>query len=359
MMRKFLLLSFVFVIVVVSVSGLVAVTMSTDALEAHVTFETAMNDWKTLGGLADPPKPPPVARKDNAAVLYQRAFAMLRPRPGEVELPPLADAARIAAGIDEQAEVVAVAREAAARPHCAWEKDAPNGVDVTRLAGAIAVEAAARANGGDAVAALEDVEVLRGLARHLRADPRIELFIYSLLVENTALDTLLLVFRDRDLPIEHAPGLLSHEDYRELAHQALARHGAVGLKRIDEQEYPQDWIMQDKTGFLRWMSDELRALRRPYTKSELPGVSGEKPRWASLLTIYPDREFIFATEARARLFGVAVDLRAWKAKHGEYPATWPMPADPFSGKPLRYNRRDDEGFVLSSEAGVVTNWVWR
>ncbi len=100
MMRKFLLLSFVFVIVVVSVSGLVAVTMSTDDLEAHVALDAAMNDWKTLGGLEEPPKSPPVTRKDNAAVLYQRAFALLRPRPGEVELPPLADAARIAAGIE-------------------------------------------------------------------------------------------------------------------------------------------------------------------------------------------------------------------------------------------------------------------
>ncbi len=355
--RKFLLLLFVFVVVLLCVAGLVAVTMPTSALEARVALDAAMSEWTALGGLADPPKPAPVARKDNAAVLYGRAFAMLRPRAGEPQLAPLADAARVGQDTDERANAVAVAREAAARPDCVWDTTAFDGVDVTRLAGAIAAAAAARAEQGDTVTTLEHVEALRGLARHLRADPRIELFVYSLLVENAALDALVLTFRDRDLPIEHAPGLLSHEDYRELAHQALVRHGAVGLKRIDEQEHREERILQDKADFLRWMSDQLRALRRPYTAGEVPGASGETPRWMSLLTIYPDRKLIFATEARARLLGVAVDLRAWEARHGEYPATWPMPADPFSGKPLCYERRN-EGFVLSSEAGFVTDWAW-
>jgi hypothetical protein len=282
---------------------------------------------------------------------------MLRPRPGEEEPFPLADAARIAAGIDDDAEVVALAREAAAMPRCVWGKDAPNGVDITRLSSAISVEAIALVQKGDAASALRNIEVLRALARHLRSDARLELFMRSLALESGAITTMVLMFRNRELPIEHAPGLLSHEDYRELARQALDRYRAVGIERIEGQDHPEARIIEDKEAFLRWLSDQRHALSQPYTADRSLGPRGKRPRWTRTLNIGPTRELVFATEAQARCFQAAVDLRAWRAQHGEYPETWSMPTDPFTGDPLRYRRREN-GFVLSSEAYDMVGWSW-
>jgi hypothetical protein len=358
-MRKFLLLSSVFLAVLVGVAGLVAVTTSTDALEANVALHTAISEWEALGGSPDLPQAGPVAVKDNAAILYGRAFAMLRRRPGEQELHPLADAARLAEGVKEHSTVVGLAHEAAARPACVWEQDgAPDHVDVTRLVNVVVTDALTRINEGDVAAGLADFEALRAMARHLRTDSGIELFMYSLMVESNILHSLMFKFRDLDLPIEHAPSLLSHEDYRELARQALLRGGAEGLRRIDEQGCPQEWVIESKVGFLRWMCEQVRALREPYTPNQFPGSAGQKPQWASLIVIYPDRQVIFETETRARFLRVAADLRAWRAEHGEYPDSWQMPTDPLSGKPLHY-RRTEKGFELSSEADPTVRWSWR
>lgn len=65
-------------------------------------------------------------------------------------------------------------------------------------------------------------------------------------------------------------------------------------------------------------------------------------------------EVLFRDEAQGSAASVALDLAAYRAEHGEYPAALAdlpgaerLPKDPFSGEPFHY-RREGQGFVLWS-----------
>jgi hypothetical protein len=63
-------------------------------------------------------------------------------------------------------------------------------------------------------------------------------------------------------------------------------------------------------------------------------------------------------ETRAVLIRAALELRAYRAEHADYPVTWPSDADPWA-REIRY-RREDGGFVVSAadRQGKVIQLAW-
>jgi len=129
---------------------------------------------------------------------------------------------------------------------------------------------------------------------------------------------------------------------------------------------PNDWNrVMDENGtlMLRRMHREIEAADRPFPEaSRVMSAIGteiqkdQNPRHFMCAILFPVYDQVAAKraqiEAQANVTRSAAALLAWKVKHGAFPATLseaisPVPADPFDGKPLRY-QREGGGFMVYS-----------
>ena len=77
-----------------------------------------------------------------------------------------------------------------------------------------------------------------------------------------------------------------------------------------------------------------------------------------------DLHYLAVVENRSLLANAALDLRAYRLEHGEYPPALPPSLNPASGDSLRY-RRDGNGFELHGESArhpagfaEASRWQW-
>jgi hypothetical protein len=164
------------------------------------------------GTLALSVAPPRVDDRDNAALVYQKAFAMLPPStagPSPVreklqtwlELDParidFKDEA-LHGFLREREPGLRLCRQAAAKPHCQFERDyatptfailVPD-VDKMRTAASyLALHALAKASADQPQAALEDIQAIYGIAYHIN-DPYLVSLLVSFAVEDMGNRTL-------------------------------------------------------------------------------------------------------------------------------------------------------------------------
>jgi hypothetical protein len=149
--------------------------------------------------------PPRVPDRDNAAPVYQEAFAALTPAD---KVPPpwrdkaatwlTLDGAAFDPGDKDLADFLAtqerglfLLRKAAAMPGCSFERDYSRGIELSlpeldqlrHGARLLALDARARAAHGDGAAALADVAALFGIARHLNEPILISTFVAAAIEE--------------------------------------------------------------------------------------------------------------------------------------------------------------------------------
>jgi hypothetical protein len=122
----------------------------------------------------------------------------------------------------------------------------------------------------------------------------------------------------------------------------------------------------DKLAYLTLMETAVRASAEPWKTADpalaasVQGFRGPRAAAApvtSMLTHSLERSIWIRdrTAAKLGLARIALALKAYQAEHGQYPASltpvekagWPLPRDPFTGKPFHF-RREPRGFTIWS-----------
>jgi hypothetical protein len=169
--------------------------------------------------------PPAPAPDDDAAPLYERAFAALAadkpladwPSPQRKLLQDCGTAdvagADVAALLSRHAVTLDLVRRAAAKPGCRFVRDwsrpaydmvLPEYTSMRQAAGLLALAARRESAAGDSAAALRDVVLLRRLGTHAAADPLLLAGLVAKAIDGIALDTLAAVLpsiEKKDLPL--------------------------------------------------------------------------------------------------------------------------------------------------------------
>jgi hypothetical protein len=356
----------------------------------------------------------------NAAPIYRKAFAALTPQD---QLPALlGDRAQAWKSYDraafdpsdrEQREFLegqqrglALLREAAALPHCAfdWTSDTlpmdlpfPDLPHLRHGATLLAYDALARASRGDSRGALDDVAAIFGIVRHVHYPALIALFTAAT-VEKTgakALEDLLSLAppKAEDLARLNAG---AGESFRERLRQALAMDEAWGMAAFvaiatgragDSADVKALWgpsafereveILSSPLYRIFFLEDDLAAYRRHMRtlreNAALPApamIEGFDKQEKSFRTnrgggilagllLPASLNALHATldaDSTRGLVQLAVASTAYKAKHGKYPEKLSelvpefvpeVPPDPYDGRPMRLRRGKDE-FVIYS-----------
>ncbi|HET6575074.1 MAG TPA: hypothetical protein VFG68_15815 [Fimbriiglobus sp.] len=356
----------------------------------------------------------------NAAPVYLRAFAALAPPPEQLPA-QLRDQAtpwpkhydRTAFDpadreqkefLDSQQRGLALLREAAAIPYCAFDRDwsgdtAPVDVPLPELAGLrhaavlLAYDALARASRGDGDGAADDVAAIFGIARHIRYPLMIDL-LAAVKIERIgaqALEDVLALAPPKNVTRLPAG---TGEPFREFLRRTFAMEEAWGMAAIvmlatgqargspelqeqtpmnafgeallDSPVYRVFFLEGDLAAYRHHMRTMRENAARP-TPAALDGFEEHDKviratRGGGVLSglLLPAAYRVLyaaldgdATRGLARL---ALAATAYKAKHGKHPEKLSelvpefiaeVPPDPYDGRPLRL-KRTDGGLVLYS-----------
>jgi hypothetical protein len=363
---------------------------------------------------------PRSADAPNAAAVYRRAFAALAPPPEQLpahlrdQATPWKkhyDRAAFDPADREQKEFLesqqrglALLREAAAIPYCAFDRDwsgdtAPVDVPLPELAGLrhgavlLAYDALARASRGDGDGAADDVAAIFGIARHIRYPLMIDL-LAAVKIERIgarALEDVLALAPPKDLKRLTAG---TGEPFREFLRRTFAMEEAWGLAAVVmiatgqargspelQEQTPMDAfgeaLLDSPVYRVFFLEGDLAAYRRHLRTMR---ENAAKPTPAALDGFEEHEKVIRATRGGGVLAGLlipavykilyaaldgdatrglvrlAVAATLYKAKHGKHPEKLSelvpeflpeVPADPYDGRPLRL-KRTDGGLVLYS-----------
>jgi hypothetical protein len=327
---------------------------------------------------AGKPRPGSVPDHENAALAYLRGFAALD------GLTALEEAQCLGGGMVEPAPdadliervqgAIVAAHEAAALRSCDWQvavtrsEDARSGHVISGraelLAGVLSADAFARAEQGDLATAVRDVESLYDLAEHTATLSRPTALGLCASKELMAFATLSRIFRDREVPGTRLDRMLERRDYRMLCRQALHAEGSWVLANFADLTSTQ--TVQErrdcKEHYVRTMARLDETLDGSWDFSWLNQPDGDtSPSAVHARTLAPwprDMGLVAGLETRAALVRAALELRAHRAKHAEYPAIWPSYSDAWSSE-IRY-RREAGGFVVSAAdlQGKVIRLAW-
>jgi len=357
--------------------------------------------------------PPPIPDDQNAAVLYEKAFAALilssqaksevlqyLYTPSRNERKALEENLR---GIlNENAQALAYAREAAHRPKCRFDRNWSGAVmmlmpelsplkSVARLASARAV---LQADEGDLASALPSWSLNLSIVNHLDADPTLmgQLTRYNML--HTAATSLQCILADgrpspeqcRRLSDDLGKVNISDAFVRSLEGERtlslwildVVRRDPRGIEPLPRGQgsYPGAAVLApltalgyraispfDRAAMLRFWERHLALARKPYRegKGRFEGLRDGIPGYA-LVTRDFTMSFEGAVAARDQaladigLMRTALGLEAYHTEIGLYPESlealrkrvrWEVPDDPFSGEDFVYRRRG-KGCLLYS-----------
>jgi hypothetical protein len=124
------------------------------------------------------------------------------------------------------------------------------------------------------------------------------------------------------------------------------------------------WLKKDEVLYLRYVERKLALFQKPHdekSREELERWLSQMPQYALVTRVLVP---MFGRAAQRRDEGIAnvglaqwaLALRVYQAKTGRYPAAlgdvatvvdWPLPGDPFSGRPFVYGR-EGQGYFLYS-----------
>jgi len=329
--------------------------------------------------------PPPVPDAQNAAVIFEKAFATMAAN----ELP------------SQNAEAMRLAREAMKRPRCRFDLDyaarpamlMPHLARLRHLARLFSSEALLNAHNGLPDKAAESVGSIFGLARALDEEPFVISSLVGIAINGIGLGALERIEREAPLSDPARREVLKHLaqlDARSPVTKGLvgergASHGYMQAllsgKTIAGMEDYWDFqreaasnplvIVEDNARLLREMTKAVDASRMPPWKAllkfklietRLGSFSPEEaPLSAQLLPALCEAHLrgVKLTALRdAAVIGLSCEL--YRSKHGRYPDKLDdlatefldkLPPDPFTGRPFAYRRKgegDAAGFVVYS-----------
>lgn len=378
-------------VVLITAATIVIAVVAID-WKLRADLNTAREQWRAAGGilvLADAKPVRRIAEEDDAAPVYRRAFEAMTPLNSDQKqiLSALEDEAAASAILTENVEAIQLARQAASLPACDWRSrvyedgmssrfgDLPK---VRSLALLLDAEARIRARQQDFIGAAESIEAMLGIAGHASSDPWMVPLIVRLSIAHLALDSLRDSFADADVPERLASIIAQPDGHRAEAIRAFQLEGAMGIKVFDDPVArstvnPWSWFrwlaLHDQSRYLRAMTDELHRLRSAIAPEGRSRLKAFEPDWTAPLTalfipaLMKVGDSVAYTEVEHAMARAAILLRQHFAVHGTYPDTFDMPIDPFTGKPLHY-QREGEGFVIWSEVtmpgsdGGRIEWRW-
>lgn len=352
-------------------------------------LEAALAEWQALGGkttLAEL-RPSAIPDEHNAAIAYAPAFDALAAL-SEQEIETLAesvDVAELRTIAVKHNETIRLLEQAAARPDCLWDSEFYTlGINAVlpplkhiktacRLMDAHARVAHAE---GDEATVVRSVVTMLNLTRHCGAERLLVSQMVSIGCAARTLDAIHNFFQDGPVDLANIEEALAQHEWNRHMIRALLDEGTQGLAAFDDPKFAQangvtmlGWnIERDKDYFLREMIRHVRQAEMPYWQARPEIADRMPPRWALLSRVLLgayDKAMQSAAviEARRELALAAIALRRHRAAHGSYPDTFAMPIDPFTGKPLHYQREGD-GFVIWSEStmpgtdGERIEWRW-
>ncbi|MCK4872452.1 MAG: hypothetical protein KAS72_06980 [Phycisphaerales bacterium] len=361
-------------------------------LEVHMPLRMELRAWHAAGGVDNPREliGPPPSDDVNAAVLYARAFDGWSISAEDIEIlrnPWEAD--DLDALLARHASRLPLIHQAAALDVCYWPTEYELGIDALmphigsgrRACQLLVVDAIVAARSGDPERAISAIETGLSVAGQFGEEPVLISLIVQLSVEQTLLDCLERLFRDRPLPESDLPGLLSQRDHRASVRVKILADGSgmlatyqrlsvSKLKMAAADDLIPSFVLYftlptDMAMLLRYTREAVDHLAQPYHLQ--PALMAFRPpRWAILtrtFVIRPERtnHIVATTEARIAQALAAMELRSIREHTGSYPDTYDAAIDPFTGQPMEYERTE-HGFVLRS-AGTTWDdkpiqWQW-
>lgn len=354
--------------------------------------------------------PRPVPIYENAAPIYEQAFKALKLPERDENLQKFLDEdtspedrAKLEPGIRELIQqnepVFALIEEAVSKPKCVFPVKWEDGLNalhlhsnqLRKLNSLVSARAILRGSDGQTDAALQDLALALRIADAIRGEPDIESYLVSAHMRRKALFSLKEVVSGCEIDENKAASIyqmlsgISQEDGLLLALQGERAIGNWHFDRIRKADRNELWgdfepsqrilfylavrgysaiSYKDQQFFLDSRERWIKAVNLPYSevvkltpsldevdKSPLAIMSRTISGTASRAWAARD-----AVKAEIGLAQTAMALKAYKSLIGSYPASlqelktridWPIPDDPFSGKPFVY-KRNGQGFLLYS-----------
>jgi len=358
------------------------------------------------GALALSAAPPRMPDRDNAALVYQQAFAAMgdAPWPKAYEekwsrwLLPGATGfdprdAELRTFLKQQAATLALLHEAANKPGCYFERDysrpsilwsQPDRLRAT--ARLLALDARCKAADGDLHGALADCQAILAMAEHASSDPTLISLLIACAIDGTGMSTLQDVLTSAPASADGIGAVEFSRNFSfERAFQRGLRMEEAGGKAIiydmatGKIPVPEAFAVSDREGpslnstilyRLFMMEDDQEAHSRlmeqcqrlashPYfqSKADWDGLKTPTVMTTSLLdSLKKCSEAMARADAQRSLMRLALATYRFQADHGRLPNNTEelvpefiptVPQDPFDGKPLRM-KKTDEGVVLYS-----------
>lgn len=357
-------------------------------------LEDAVDRWATVGGVTSlrELQPVPIAPKENAAFLYEKAFALereYRTNGGHDFREPIEDIELLRQKLVPCREIIETTSQASKQEQCIWKTDYYTNPEFSQvklpylaltrsLARILAADALVRAEDVDYSHAILNIETMLHMAQHVRSEPGMIQTLVSLGIEQLALNHLEIIFYDCEVPQTEILSILNIDDYRISAKEALIADGAGIYQFFTNQDVLLNsnsgyedksglWIMRELVQYLDLMTEYVRLTESPYFKVESPchAIFIPNEPW-SLAGFLPATchflKQIAMAESRYLLISEAFKLREYRKEHCEYPAKWDMPINPLTGEPLEYEKTT-EGFHLigdipDTEDDYSLEWEW-
>jgi len=354
--------------------------------------------------------PPPVPDDQNAALLYEKAFALVPGRPSDLLYEYLGSdpaergkvQSQVASILAFDAAALHYVALAAKRPKCRFDRDWSDPLNMTfeqvsRLKSLMAIvmaQAVLQADRGDVAGALETWSVNIVMVKHLESEPLLISQLTAVAITAIAAESLPQILEDHQPSPDacrraaqalsrldltrafvrslEAERVWSHRWMREARLNPLSLQGgappAPGLKASAQAALTaaayQLVAPLDDAAMLRAWEKQIALARKPYrqTVKQFEALERDIPPYALLTRTFVGSTFGRAVGARDRgiayvgMMRVELGLAAYRTEFGGYPKSlgelrtalhWDVPRDPFSGRDFVYHRKGG-GFVLYS-----------
>ncbi|MAE60773.1 MAG: hypothetical protein CMJ49_05380 [Planctomycetaceae bacterium] len=355
------------------------------------------------GALALSVAPPRIPDRDNAAFVYEQAFALIsKPSDGwdawDAEDGSL-DAAHpeLRTLLDQNESALALLRRAAAMPDCYFDRDwgrpsydilLPELAQFRGAAQLLCLDARYQAWQGNTSTSLADLSATILMARHIERGPLLITNLVALAVEGHAIETLRALVRSADLTGDDLASidLGGNLDVRRSMRRVFRSEMALGLgmfAQLGDEEamlniygsggMPAPWVVALYRVCL--LDKDLETYRAPFeTLNDITTLSysDARAKWeatvldtdvpeavmAKQLGLIPHRaiEIMLAGGARHDVARLAVAAARYRADHGVYPEKLPaltpdyintILVDPFDDKPLKVTVTDEHVVIYS------------
>lgn len=353
----------------------------------------SIREWRDAGGTTtiQAMMPEEVPPERNAALALHHAFNAMPPatRSQRQMIENPYEGSHLGEVVNAYARSLGMTHEAVKLPMAAWPIVYTDGQATQRphiepariMSRVLVIEALNHLAKRDPDQAMNSIETGVRLGDSLLADPNLFTIVAQRDIQDAMLTAYERIYRDKPAPPSDLQAMLSRRDYRSEFRRGLMAEGAVWLGQIsgdadpsrpEETYFTTSSIRSDTATYLRALRGYGDAFAAPHAKSfdlkRLPPT----PAWAFLLkslraNFGEYNRALTESEARLTLAKLAIRLRAYKESHGRYPATLDalgdVPSDPWDGKPIRYEAKDD-GFTAWSLTPPTddpmgrTEWRW-